>query len=168
MLDPQGQLAAQGIVGYPGRESLPVFDQQIQQQGGIVGIILGAAAGKRFAVAGQRFGINRVEPQKVVVHQGRDHGPPALLQGDGHQALRETLPQLRPPRPAVPRGVAAPPPFAPERNRRLASRGHVVDRPSLNRHRPGFRLSIGTEDVVMSITSQQIFPHACQERAQSL
>jgi hypothetical protein len=94
MLDPQGQLPAQGIVGYPGRELLPVFDQQIQQQGRIVGIILGPTTGKRFPVAGQRLGINRVKSQKVIVHQGRDHGPPALFQGDGYQALRETLPQL--------------------------------------------------------------------------
>jgi hypothetical protein len=94
MLDPQGQLSAQGIVGDPGRELLPVFDQQIQQQGRIVGIILSPTTGKRFPVAGQRLGINRVEPQKVIMHQSRDHGSPALLQGEGNQTFRETLPQL--------------------------------------------------------------------------
>jgi hypothetical protein len=59
MLHPQGQLPAQSIVGYPGRKAIPVFDQQVQQQGSVVGIILGAAAVERFPVTGQRFGIDR-------------------------------------------------------------------------------------------------------------
>ena len=97
MLDPQGQLPAQDVVGHPGSELLPVFDQQIQQQGRIVGIILGSTGGKGFPVTGQRLGVNRIEPQKVIVHQGRDHRAAALLQGNGDQALGETLPQLSDP-----------------------------------------------------------------------
>jgi hypothetical protein len=57
-----GQAAGSRHRRGPGREALRVFDQQIQQQGRIVGIILGTTTGKRFPVAGQRLGINHSFP----------------------------------------------------------------------------------------------------------
>src|SRR5262249_44478646 len=91
MLDPQGELAAQRIVWHPGLKLLSVFDQQVQQQGGIVGIIFGPTGKKGLSVAGQRLGIDGVEPEKVIVHQGGHHGSPALLEGQGYPALRKPL-----------------------------------------------------------------------------
>jgi hypothetical protein len=47
-----------------------VFFQHLQQQEGILGIILGAAGVEGFAKLGQVLGIDGIQQQEVDVHQG--------------------------------------------------------------------------------------------------
>jgi hypothetical protein len=49
----ESQLASLHGVGLPGTQMLAMLEEQVQEQIGIDGIILGAAGVKRFAEAGQ-------------------------------------------------------------------------------------------------------------------
>jgi hypothetical protein len=56
-----------------------VFFQHLQQQKGILGIILGAAGIKGFAKLGQVLGIDGIQQQEVDVHQGIEQAAARLL-----------------------------------------------------------------------------------------
>ncbi len=47
-----------------------------------------------FAIARERFGIDRVEHEKLVLHQRVDHGASALFDGNPHGSAVKPPPEL--------------------------------------------------------------------------
>ena len=73
-------------VGEPGPEPVPVQAQEVQEEFRVQGVVLGAADAEGFPVTGQGLGIDRVQRQEVIHHQGMDHGAARLFDGDANRA----------------------------------------------------------------------------------
>src|SRR4029450_11506345 len=73
---------------------LAMRHQDLQQQVGIDGIILGPAGIKRLPELGQRLRVDRIEVQKIDMHQRIDQRSTLLLDGYGNRATGKSIPQL--------------------------------------------------------------------------
>ena len=78
----------------PGPELVAMFAQQVQQEGGIGGVVFGPAGVEGFPIARQRLGIDRVEHQKLVLHQRVDHRAAPLFDGQAHRAAAKPFAEL--------------------------------------------------------------------------
>ena len=87
-----------GALGFEAAELVTVFEQQLELQLRIAGIVLGAAGGERLTVPGQGQGVDGKEHQTIVPLQGRDDGPFVELQSDGDRLVLEALAQGAGPR----------------------------------------------------------------------
>ena len=88
------QAAGLGRVRLPDAELVSMMLQEAGQQFGIARIVLAAGGIHGFAVAGELFGIDRVQPQSLEGEQGVDQGSAALFEGDGQRVAGEPLLQL--------------------------------------------------------------------------
>jgi hypothetical protein len=66
-----------------------MMTEQIEQEGGVAGIVLGAGGAEGAAVGGRHGRGNGVENQVVVLAEHVDDGAALLLQGDGDGPSRE-------------------------------------------------------------------------------
>ena len=90
----QGQLARRDRIRLPGPQLRAVRADQVEQQGGVGRVVLGPAGREDFPIPGQRLRIDRIENEKLVLHQGVDHRAFALLDGNPHGPAAKPLPQL--------------------------------------------------------------------------
>ena len=94
MFAEQVELAGRDGLRLPGPELRPVGPDQVEQQGRIGGVVLRPAGREDFPIPGQRLRIDRIEDEKLVLHQRVDHGAFTLLDGDAHRPPAKPLPQL--------------------------------------------------------------------------
>src|SRR5437879_6027071 len=85
------QLNATGedVIGNPDTQMLAMRQQDLQEQIGVAGIILGSAGIKRLAHLGQCLGIDRIDVKKLHMHQGIDQSSAYLLDGNSHGSATE-------------------------------------------------------------------------------
>ena len=86
--------AGQNIIGNPDAQMLAMSHQDLQQQVGIAGIILGPAGMKRLSELRQRLRVDRIEAQKIDMHQRIDQRSAFLFDSDGDGPSGKSLPQL--------------------------------------------------------------------------
>ena len=87
-------LRAATVSGCQGRSWSRCLRQQVQQEGGIGGVVFGPAGVEGFPIARQRLGIDRVEHQKLVLHQRVDHRAAPLFDGQAHRAAAKPFAEL--------------------------------------------------------------------------
>src|SRR5438067_678951 len=73
---------------------LAMRQQDLQEQIGVAGIILGSAGIKRLAHLGQCLRIDRIDVKKLHMHQGIDQSSAYLLDGNSHGSATEANAQL--------------------------------------------------------------------------
>ncbi len=86
--------AGQNIIGNPDAQMLAMRRQDLQQQLGIDRIILGPAGIKRLPELRQRLRVDRIQVQKIDMHQRIDQCSTLLLDSNGDGATSEAIPQL--------------------------------------------------------------------------
>ena len=82
------------VSGCQGRSCARWVRDQVEQQGRIGRVILGPAGREDFPIPGQRLRIDRIEDEKLILHQRVDHGAFTLLDGKPHRPAGKPLPQL--------------------------------------------------------------------------
>src|SRR5262245_52897395 len=85
--------AGQRIIGCPNPQMVAMRYQNIQQQIGIAGVILGTTGVKRFSHFRHSDGIDRIQMQKLDMHQRIDQRTPFLLDCNGNGPATEAIAQ---------------------------------------------------------------------------
>src|SRR5574341_1483423 len=81
--DQSGQFARRRIVGQPDRQAVAMMQKQLQQQGRIGPVILGATGSECFPKAGQALRINGIKHQVGVATERKEQRSTRLLQSNG-------------------------------------------------------------------------------------
>jgi hypothetical protein len=87
-----------GALRDKGEEFVAVFEQELDLEFGIGGVIFGPARGTRFAVLGHGERIDGKEHEESIVLQRRHHGAFLAFQADGHRLAVEPRAQGADPR----------------------------------------------------------------------
>src|SRR5439155_13972661 len=86
--------AGQYVVGNPNSQMPAMRYQDVQQQIGIRGIVLGTTGIERLTHFRHRNGVDRIEVQKLDMHQRVDQCPALLLDGNRNGSATKLIPQL--------------------------------------------------------------------------
>ena len=94
VIDEATQSAHRGALGLEAGELVGMAEEQLEDELGVGGVVLGAAGGEGLAVSSHGGGLDGEEDEKVVLEQGGDDGALAELQGDGDGRTTEALSEL--------------------------------------------------------------------------
>jgi len=90
VLDEEGELPGVFVVGEPGGESVAVEADEVEEELGVGAVVLGPAGVEGFSEAGEGFGVDGVEDEEVVFHQGVEERSSELFEGDGDRSAAES------------------------------------------------------------------------------
>jgi hypothetical protein len=82
--DELGEGAHGGALGLERRQLVAMGQQQCEWEFGLRRVVFGPAGRQGCAIPRQRQRIDRKEDEKVLLGQGRDHGPWGKVEADGH------------------------------------------------------------------------------------
>ena len=105
LFDQELEEAGCGGVGLPGTETLPVVEQDLQQQAGVAGIVFGAGWEEGLAVGGGHGRGDRVNHEVGVFGKQVDDRAAFLFNGDGDGTSGEALAQGHSPKLSGFRGI---------------------------------------------------------------
>jgi hypothetical protein len=88
------ELTRQSVLRAPGPERLAVTGQEPGQEGGVLGIIVGAADDEGLAEFLEADGVDGIERDPVVTAQEADQVIGRLFEDDGHTVLGEAFSQI--------------------------------------------------------------------------
>ena len=106
VFDELGEGAHRGALWLERLQLVAMGQQQFELEFGIRGVVFGPARCEGFAIPRQRQRIDRKEDEKVILAQGRDHGPFGEFEADGHGLAFEPRTQRGDPRINGLRGVS--------------------------------------------------------------
>lgn len=90
ILHQKGEGTGVWVIGEPGGEILTMLLDKLQEEFCIGAVVLAAAGMEGFPEAGEGFGIERIEDEELIFHEGVDEGTSGLFKADSDRTSVES------------------------------------------------------------------------------